>query len=107
MTKPLVALDGNGRDNREAVEWLLETSGAGRSGFDIVRSIEVLTEAGFDPSTIEHTHPDSRTGLPAESVVLSIEIQGECLLAQFSDSWIETMVAPKVGDRCLIGNQAQ
>lgn len=101
---PLVVPNGSAGENLEAFRFHLQQSGAGKPEPDVAEITAALVEAGFDPLTITHTLAETRTGLPAESIFVSIEIQEECLLGQFGESWLEVVVAPKVGSVCIIGD---
>ena len=103
-TDPLVVPNGSAGENLDAFRFHLQQSGAGKPAPDVAEITAALIEAGFDPSTITHTMENTRTGLPAESIFVSIEIQEECLLGQFGESWLEVVVAPKVGNVCIIGD---
>lgn len=101
---PLVVPTGSASENLDAFRFHLQRSGAGKPEPVMSEITSALVSAGFDPSMITHTSAETRTGLPAESIVVSIEIQEECLLGQFGESWLEVVVAPKVGNVCIIGD---
>jgi hypothetical protein len=50
-----------------------------------------------------HTAVESKIGASVDSVSLAIAFKGECLIAQFSDTWLTTTVAEELASGCLIG----
>jgi len=99
--------EGSASRNLPVFQNVLETSGAGTEGFDLTAAISALVETGFDIDSIVHTAAKTKTGQPAESVSLAIFFDGECLIGQFSDTWLTTSVKDATDSGCLIGDVEQ
>jgi hypothetical protein len=82
----------------------MQLSGAGKPNHDLAKSIALLVDTGFDIANITHTSVDSKIGEPVDSVSLAVAIGGECLIAQFSSTWLTTTVANELASGCLIGD---
>jgi hypothetical protein len=70
-------------------------------------SIALLVETGFEIEDMTHTPVNSKIGEPADSVSLAIAFNDECLMAQFSSSWLTTAVTEPTVSGCLIGDVEQ
>ncbi len=103
--KPDFFPDGTAVDNKPLFDWvlghavLIETKDPGK------RMVKALKAAGFTIKQMELTASKSGTGKPADSVIISVQIDSSCLLGQrMSDksysSSIETEI-PSGG--CLVG----
>jgi hypothetical protein len=95
---------GSANQNLPIFENVLTVTGAGKPGYDISKSIALLVETGFDIDDITHTPVTSKIGEAANSVSLAIALNGECLIAQFSTSWLTTSVTEPTVSGCLIGD---
>ena len=95
---------GSASSNLPVFENVMEVSGAGKPNHDISKSIELLVETGFDIEAITHTAVESKIGASVDSVSLAVAFGGECLIAQFSTSWLTTTVADELASGCLIGD---
>jgi hypothetical protein len=51
-----------------------------------------------------HTAVMSKIGASVDSVSLAVAFKGECLIAQFSETWLTTTVADELASGCLIGD---
>jgi hypothetical protein len=70
-------------------------------GQDIVTN---LTNNGFLKSEMEVTFDTTAINIPADSVIVSVRIQGECLIGQFGPTQYTSVLAPVLGTgRCLVG----
>ena len=96
--------EGSAEDNLPFFAQVLENAGAGAPGSELATILEALTTAGFDPATISHTAPSSRIELPADSISIAVNIVDQCLIGQFSNSWLETQVVRPTLSGCLIGD---
>ncbi len=96
--------NGSASQNLPIFENVFEVTGAGAPGHDLSESIELLVKTGFDLKAITHTPVDSKIGENADSVSLAIEFDGECLIAQFSSTWLSVSVAEPTVSGCLIGD---
>jgi hypothetical protein len=95
---------GSASSNLPIFESVMELSGAGRPNHDIAESIALLVETGFDIEAITHTAVESKIGASVDSVSLAVAFDGQCLVAQFSTSWLTTTVADELVSGCLIGD---
>ena len=99
--------DGSASQNIEAFEGVLKASGAGTDVFDLDLAVRNLVETGFLIESITHTPTLTNIGEPADSVSLAISFKGECLIGQFSSTWLTTTIAQPTVSGCLIGDFEQ
>jgi hypothetical protein len=95
---------GSASQNLPIFQNILEVTGAGKPGHDLSTSIALLVETGFEIEEMTHTPVNSKIGEPADSVSLAIAFNDECLMAQFSSSWLTTAVTEPTVSGCLIGD---
>jgi hypothetical protein len=95
---------GPANRNLPIFQYVLETSGAGTSAFDLAAAISALVKTGFDLDSIVHTATKTKTGQPAESVSLAISFKGKCLIGQFSQAWLIASVEEETESGCLVGD---
>lgn len=95
---------GSAASNLPVFESVMKESGAGKPNNDLTESIKLLGETGFSIEAITHTQLETKTRQPPESVSLAVAFKGECLIAQFSDTWLTTTVADELASGCLIGD---
>lgn len=98
---------GTASQNLPIFENVFVVTGAGKQGHDLSDSVALLVETGFDLAAITHTPVNSKIGEPADSVSLAIEMSGECLIAQFSPTWLTVSVTEPTASGCLIGDVEQ
>lgn len=96
--------EGSAEDNLPFFTQVLEDSGAGAPGGELSDALEALIAAGFDPATMSHTAASSKIELPVDSISLAVAFSNQCLIGQFSTTWLETQVAPSAPTGCLIGD---
>lgn len=66
--------------------------------------VGALVAAGFDKSAMEVTPEYTSIGLAADSVIVSVRIQDQCLLGQVFGDRYSTIIAPVLGTgRCMVG----
>jgi hypothetical protein len=94
---------GSASSNLPVFESVMKESGAGKPNHDLAESIKLLGETGFSIEAITHTAVESKIGASVDSVSLAIAFKGECLIAQFSETWLTTTVAEELASGCLIG----
>lgn len=94
---------GSASSNLPVFESVMKESGAGKPNHDLAESIKLLRETGFSIEAMTHTAVESKIGATVDSVSLAIAFKGECLIAQFSDTWLTTTVAKELASGCLIG----
>lgn len=103
-TPPEFIPGGSAEQNRPYVTWLLQQVGAGSSDLAGADAVAALEAGGLVRADMEVTADRTAIGLEADSISLSVRIAGECLIAQWSDEWIETHVAPILSSgTCLLG----
>ncbi len=98
---------GTASQNLPIFENVFVVTGSGKQGHDLSESIALLVETGFDLETITHTPVNSKIGEPSDSVSLAVEFNSECLIAQFSSTWLTVAVADRTVSGCLIGDVQQ
>jgi hypothetical protein len=101
---PTLDVTGSASKNLVVFENALTAAGAGTAGHSIDDSISALVLAGFPVGAISYTSETSKIGEPSDSISLAVEFNGECLIGQFSQSWLATVVAPITDSGCLIGD---
>jgi hypothetical protein len=94
---------GSAEDNLPVFKEVLELAGAGTTRFNLEASIFLLVEAGFSLDSITHTSPTTKIQGQPDSISLGISFAGECLVGQFSTSWLTTDVLEPTKSGCLIG----
>jgi hypothetical protein len=95
---------GSASSNLPVFENVMKESGAGMPNHDLAESIKLLRETGFSIEAMTYTAVESKIGASVDSVSLAIAFKGECLIAQFSDTWLTTTVAEELASGCLIGD---
>jgi hypothetical protein len=95
---------GSAASNLPVFESVMKESGAGKPNHDLAKSIKLLGETGFSIEAITHTAVESKIGATVDSVSLAIAFKGECLIAQFSNTWLTATVAEELASGCLIGD---
>ena len=98
---------GTAQANLPVFEKVLEETGAGAPGHDLTATINSLVATGFSLESITHTPTISGVGQPADSVSLAIAFDNQCLIGQFSTSWLVTEVSAPTLSGCLIGDFEQ
>lgn len=96
--------DGSASQNLPLFENTLKDTGAGGLGHNLQDSIKALVDAGFELESITHTAVISKTTDSVDSVSLAIAFDEKCLIAQFSNTWINAVVAEPTVSGCLIGD---
>lgn len=69
---------------------------------------QAVIDGGFDPTMIQFSFDETKTGLVADNIFVSVRVGAECLIGQLvtADRGFVTAVEPAVGpagDICLIG----
>lgn len=101
--QPEFAPDLPAADNVEFFRSVIEETGAGSEAVEGAVVISALVEAGFDATSIEVTPDTSLIKLPADSVTVAVAFAGECLIGQYTDSWLVADVAAELAPGvCLV-----
>lgn len=95
---------GSAASNLPVFDSVMNESGAGKPNHDLAESIKLLGETGFSIQAITHTAVESKIGATVDSISLAIAFKGECLIAQFSETWLTTTVEEELASGCLIGD---
>jgi hypothetical protein len=105
--KPQFIPGGSASRNLPFFQMVLEESGAGGPTNDLTQTITNLVDAGFNVEDITYTPAKTKINISSDSVSVAIEINGECLIGQYSSSWLTTTVTEPTVSGCLIGQVIQ
>jgi len=101
---PELRPDGTAAQNELYFTWVLQQyrSGNGVGTADALAA--AMINAGFPTAALEVTPEYTAIGLAADSIVISVLVQGECLVGQvFADHEV-AMIAPVLATgKCLVG----
>lgn len=105
---PEFVAGGSAAENKAYFNYVLRK--AIRDGLEIngVNVVNTVAAAGFDKAMMQVTFDQSRTGLRADNIFVSVRAGEQCLIGQVvtADKTVTTSVQPAVGpdrDLCLIG----
>lgn len=101
---PELRPDGSAAANHQYFDYLnqayWDAYGKG-TGTDIVTN---LANNGFIKADMEITFDNTAINIPADSIVVSVRIKGECLVGQFGPNKYTSVLAPLLGTgKCLVG----
>lgn len=101
---PELRPDGTATQNELYFTWVLQQYRAGNGVGTADALAATMINAGFPASALEVTPEYTAIGLAADSIVISVLVQGECLVGQvFADHEV-AMIAPVLATgRCLVG----
>lgn len=95
--------DMSAEEARPVMEVVLGAAFAGDGRIDRERALQALIGAGFPEGTIESTDENSQVKLPVDSLSIAVAINGECVVGQFSKTWLVVEVESMFDDgSCLI-----
>ena len=101
---PVLRPGGTAVQNQLFFEYVLEQYRVGNGIGTADALVATLAAAGFDITTMEVTPEYTAIGLAADSVVVSVQLGGECLIGQvFADHRVSLIVPPLATGRCLVG----
>ena len=96
--------DASAEENLAFFEDTLVTSGAGSGITTSDAPIAKLVEAGFSSDSITYTLDATKRQFAADSISIAIEFAGQCLIGQYSTTWVSTGVGDVLPTgECLIG----
>lgn len=106
--RPELVPGGSAEQNLPYFTEVLREYGEGEAPIEGVGITTALRDAGFDTADMQVSFDETRTGLVADSIYVSVRIGTECMLGQFATEDRELVVdlAGAVGpeqDICLIG----
>lgn len=101
---PELVAGGTAGQNRPYFEFvlngLLEQTGQPTSRM----VVDSLAGAGFDKATMQVTADTTPVGQPADSILISVLIDNQCLIGQIIGGELSTQLADVLGTgRCLVG----
>lgn len=99
---------GTAEDNLPYFTELIRGYAAGDEPIQGEPVARAVVDAGFDPTMMQFSFDQSKTGLAADNIFVSVRVGTECLIGQLitADRGFVTAVEPAVGpaaDICLIG----
>lgn len=66
--------------------------------------VDHLVGGGFDKADMEVTYDATEIGLASDSLLVSVRIEGECLIAQLRPDTVTTALTSVLGTgRCMVG----
>lgn len=100
--------DGTAEDNLPYFTELIRTYASGEAPITGEPIAQAVVDAGFDKTMIQFSFDESKTGLVADNIFVSVRVGADCLIGQLvtEDRGFVTAVEPAVGpgaDICLIG----
>lgn len=101
--------DGGAEANLPFFSEVLRQFSAGTEVVEGRPVVDALVAAGFDRAAMQVSFDESKTGLVADSILVSVLLGGECLIGQVitADRSTFTTIAPALTEGqnlCLIGN---
>jgi len=101
---PELVAGGTAGQNRPFVEFVISALLESTSQPSSLAIIDTLVAAGFDKASMEITKDTTRVGDPADSILFSVLISGQCLLGQVAQGSVATELGDVLGTgRCLVG----
>lgn len=105
---PELVPDGTAEDNLPYFTELIRSYAAGEAPITGEPVAQAVIDGGFDPTMMQFSFDESKTGLVADNIFVSVRIGADCLIGQLvtADRGFVTAVEPAVGpaaDICLIG----
>ena len=101
---PVLRPEGNAAANKQYFDFTNETLFDAKGQSDGKTIVDNLVAAGFVKSEMEVTRDETPTGEGVASIIVSVRVQGECLIGQFMGSEYRGELAPLLGTgACLVG----
>ena len=101
---PELVPGGTAGQNRPYFQFVIERLLATTPQPASLAIVDTLTAAGFDRAAMQVTADTTRVGDPADSILFSVLIDGQCLLGQVAQGALQTQLADVLGSgRCLVG----
>lgn len=109
VAEPELVPGGDAQQNLPFFTSVLEEFAAGAEPVEGVPVVNALATAGFDRATMQVSFDLSKTGLVADSILVSVRYGSECLIGQIvtADRSVATTREPALTESrtvCLIGN---
>lgn len=104
---PVFVPGGTAGQNRPYFEFVIRGVLAQTPQPTTAALVDALSASGFVPATIEVTADSTPVGERADSILVGIPIDGQCLLGQIIDGELVSQLADVLGTgRCLVGRPA-
>lgn len=105
---PQLIAGGSAGENEKYFNYTLREAIRGGMAINGVNVVNTVVTAGFEKAAMQVSYDESRTGLTADNIFVSVRVNDQCLIGQVvtSDKTVTTAVEPAVGpDKsiCLIG----
>ncbi len=95
---------GTAGQNRPLFEFVLEGVLTANPAPTSRLLVDSLVNAGFDKAAMEVTVDTTPVGQPADSILIAVQIDGQCLVGQIIDGGMASQLTDVLGTgRCLIG----
>lgn len=106
---PVFFPEGSAADNLPYFTEVLRAFAAGEQPVQGVPVVDAVASAGFDKAAMQVSFDESKTGLAADSIFVSVRIGADCLIGQVvaEDRGFAAEAKPALGpaqDICLIGS---
>lgn len=102
---PELVPGGTAGQNRPFFEFVLNEQVALDSQPFSRNLVDALVAAGFDRASMQVTPDTTPVGQRADSVLISVLIDGQCLIGQVIDGEVTSQLTDVLGTgRCLVGN---
>lgn len=102
--KPELRPDGSAAANKQFFDFVNAEFNATHGMSDGRSIIDNLVANGFVKADMEVTFDTTALDIPADMIVFSVRIKGECLIGQFDASGYVSLQAPLLGTgTCLVG----
>lgn len=101
---PILRPDSSAAANKQFFDFVNKNFNAANGMSNGQAIIDNLVANGFVKADMEVTYDTTAIEIPADSIVFSVRIKGECLIGQFSAAGYTSLQAPLLGTgRCLVG----
>lgn len=101
---PEFVAEGTAGQNRPYFDFVLEGVIAQNSTPSSATLVDALSAAGFDKAAMEVTADATPTGLRADSILVAVQIDGQCLIGQVREAALTSQLSDVLGTgRCLVG----
>jgi hypothetical protein len=103
-TIPILRPEGNAAANKQFFDYVNKKFNAANGMSSGQAIIDNLVASGFVKTDMEVTFDTTALEIPADLIVFSVRIKGECLIGQFDASGYTSLQAPLLGTgACLVG----
>ena len=101
---PELIAGGTAGQNRPMFEFVLQGVLTANSAPSSRLLVDSLVAAGFDKAAMEVTVDTTPVGQPADSILIAVQIDGQCLIGQIIGAELTSQLTDVLGTgRCLVG----